>query len=62
MTNEAPMPPGVSMSQRLWSEEVGIAQASDPLAMGDPSKEPGYEFSGRDFDSGKGPYAVPTNP
>ena len=52
----------VSTSTRLWSEEVGIAAASDPLAGIDPNKEPGYEFSsGRKFDSGLGVYA-PTMP
>lgn len=47
-----PTPDGTpSFSQRLWSEEVGIAQADQPL----PPKDPGYEFSnGRRFDSGQG--------
>ena len=50
-------------STRLWSEEVAIAAASDPLFNGDPTKEPGYEFSnGVKFDSGKGPYANPVTP
>ena len=48
----------VTTSTRLWSEEVGIAAASDPLASLDPNKEPGYEFSnGRTFDTGLGGYA-----
>lgn len=48
----------VRTTQRLWSEEVGIAQASDPLAAGDPNKEPGYEFSnGVKFDTPRNPYA-----
>lgn len=35
-------------SQRLWSEEVAIADARDPL----PPKDVAYEFSnGRKFDS-----------
>ena len=47
----------VTTSTRLWSEEVGIAAASDPLAGIDPNKEPGYEFSsGRKFDTGQGVY------
>lgn len=55
--NEAPMPPGVSMSERLWSDEVGIANADSPLGALDPTKEPGYEFSnGRTFSSGPGVY------
>ncbi|MFA7290907.1 MAG: hypothetical protein WC023_01540 [Rhodocyclaceae bacterium] len=50
----------VTTSTRLWSEEVGIAAASDPLAAGDPNKEPGYEFSnGRTFFTGGGPYDQP---
>lgn len=54
MANE----PMVTTSERLWSEEVAIAAASDPLSMTDPNKEPGYEFSnGVRFDSGKGIYA-----
>lgn len=53
----------VTTSTRLWSEEVGIAEADSPLAAIDPSKEPGYRFSsGHSFNSGLGPYApvVPT--
>lgn len=54
MANE----PMVTTSERLWSEEVAIAAASDPLSMTDPNKEPGYEFSnGARFDSGRGIYA-----
>lgn len=50
----------VSTSTRLWSEEVGIAAASDPLASIDPTVEPGYEFSnGRKFNSGQGVYEQP---
>ena len=51
-------------STRLWSEEVAIAAASDPLtADTDPTKEPGYEFSnGAQFDSGKGAASNDTNP
>ena len=49
----------VTTSERLWSEEVGIAAASDPLSNLDPSKEPGYEFSnGRRFDTGLGAYVT----
>ena len=52
----------VLTSTRLWSEGVGIAAASDPLASLDPNKEPGYEFSnGRTFYTGLGVY-VPTTP
>lgn len=48
----------VTTSTRLWSEEVGIAAATDPNAEIDPNKQPGYEFSnGRKFDTGQGPYA-----
>lgn len=53
----------VTTSTRLWSEEVGIAEADSPLSAIDPNKEPGYQFSnGRSFNSGLGPYApiVPT--
>lgn len=43
-------------SERLWSEEVGMADAIDPL----PLKEDGYEWSnGRKFKDGNGPYDVP---
>lgn len=43
----------VRISTRLWSQEVGAAQAETLL----PEKDPGYEFSnGRRFDDGKGPY------
>lgn len=56
--NEAPLPPGISVTTRLWSEEVGIANADSPLGSLSPDKEPGYEFSGGiKFNSGKGPYA-----
>ncbi|THF55926.1 hypothetical protein [Pseudothauera rhizosphaerae] len=44
----------VRVSNRLWSQEVGAAQAETLL----PEKEPGYVFSnGRRFDDGKGPYS-----
>lgn len=43
----------VTTSERLWSEEVGIANASEAL----PPKDVAYEFSqGRQFVDGKGPY------
>ena len=59
-TNEAPLPPGISVSDRLWSDEVGIANADSPLGTLDPTKEPGYEFSnGRTFNSGRGVYPDP---
>lgn len=49
-----PLPaPGVTFSQRLWSHEVAAAEA----LQGEPrpkNVEPGYEFTGRDFNSGKG--------
>lgn len=50
-------------STRLWSEEVAIASASDPLtADTDPTKEPGYEFSnGRKFQTGQAFYEPTTN-
>ena len=50
-------------SERLWSEEVAIAAASDPLtADTDPTKEPGYEFSnGRKFNTGQAFYEPTTN-
>lgn len=42
-----------SMSERLWSEEVGMADAVDPL----PLKEDAYVWSnGRTFKDGTGPY------
>ena len=56
---DAPLPPNVSFTERLWSEEVGIAAASDGDTILDPSREPGYEFSNTKFFSGKGPYANP---
>lgn len=56
--NDAPLPPGISVTERLWSEEVGIANADSDLPL-DPTREPGYEFSnGVKFDSGKGPYGT----
>lgn len=55
--NEAPMPPGVSVTERLWSEECAIADADSPLGSLDPSRMPGYEFSnGVKFNSGNGHY------
>jgi hypothetical protein len=43
----------VTTSERLWSEEVGLANGSDPLQP----KDVAYEFSnGRKFYDGKGPY------
>lgn len=57
---DAPLPPNVYVTERLWSEEVGIAAASDGDTIQDPSREPGYEFSnGVKFFTGKGPYANP---
>ena len=57
--NTAPMPPGVNFSERLWSEEVGIAAAEDPIDSNDPNRQPGYEFSnGVKFFSGKGAYGT----
>lgn len=55
--------PGVLTSTRLWSEEVAIAEASDPEALAAKLHEPGYVFSnGRRFDSGQGAYADPAKP
>lgn len=56
--------PKVTSSTRLWSDEVAIAAAGDPLSADkDPSVDPGYEFSnGRKFNSGKGAYANPVEP
>lgn len=43
-------------SERLWSEEVGMAEADNPL----PQKETAYEWSnGRKFKDGDGPYSNP---
>lgn len=54
---EATLPPNIYVTYRLWSEEVGIAAASDGMPD-DPGREPGYEFSsGIKFYSGQGPYA-----
>lgn len=48
-----PTPGGPTFTQRLWSTEVGIANAEadlNPL-----EKDPGYEWSnGRRFNSGNG--------
>jgi hypothetical protein len=51
----------VTTSERLWSEEVGIAEAHDPvLAVQRQKRQPAYEFSnGRVFEEGDGPYADP---
>lgn len=58
--SDAPFPPNVYVTERLWSEEVGIAAADEPLELQDPSREPGYEFSnGIKFFTGLGPYANP---
>ena len=56
-TNEAPLPPGVTVSERLWSEELAIAAADSPLSDADPNRQPGYEFSnGRSFNTRNPPY------
>ena len=48
----------VTTTDRLWSEEVGIAASCDDKAGIDPTKEPGYEFgNGRKFYAGQGIYA-----
>lgn len=54
-------PQQVTSSDRLWSTEVGIAEAQDPEAMKERVKRPVvYEFSnGRNFQEGDGPYANP---
>lgn len=50
-------------SQRLWSEEVAIAAASDPDSIRTADQEPGYEFSnGRKFFSGNGANVPTTTP
>lgn len=42
-------------SERLWSEEVGLANADNP-----PKKDVAYEWSnGRTFEDGNGVYEVP---
>lgn len=47
----------VKFSTRLWSEEVGIAEAECVIRHG----EPGYEWSnGRNFVTPKNPYAPNT--
>lgn len=47
----------VTTTERMWSEEVGIAASCDDKADIDPTKEPGYEFgNGRKFNTGIGPY------
>lgn len=54
---DAPQDPRtvVRSSTRLWSAEVGAAEAKSPL----PVKDPGYEWSnGRKFEDGDGPYAA----
>lgn len=46
--------PVVNVSQRLWSDEVGIAEAESIVQP----QEPGYEWSnGRKFVTPKDPYA-----
>lgn len=53
----------VTTTERLWSDEVGIAAASDPNGAIDPNRVPGYEFSnGRTFNSGLGDYEPTANP
>lgn len=45
--------PQVTSSERLWSEEVGIARAGEPV----PTKDTAYEWSNeRKFVEGDGPY------
>ena len=47
-------------STRLWSEEVGIAQAEEPPKT---KKDPAYEWSnGKVMEEGDGPYANPVLP
>lgn len=46
--------PQVTTSERLWSEEVGIARAGEPPGA---DKPPVYEWSnGRKMTDGAGPY------
>lgn len=55
----------VTTSTRLWSDEVGIAEAQAQQSQRTRfydllKKQPGYEFSnGKVFDEGDGPYANP---
>lgn len=43
----------VQHSERLWSDEVGIARAGEVL----PARDVAYEWSnGRKFEDGLGPY------
>lgn len=52
-SNQIPADQRVTTSERLWSEEVGLAQRDEPLQP----KDVAYEFSnGRKFFDGKGPY------
>jgi hypothetical protein len=45
----------VTTSERLWSEEVGIARAGEPVGA---DKTPAYEWSnGRTMTEGLGPYS-----
>lgn len=56
-TNESPLPPGISVTERLWSEECAIADADSPMGGLSPDNMPGYEFSnGVKFKSGNGHY------
>ena len=50
---EMPDDQRVTVSTQLWSDEVAIANAGQPL----PEKDTAYQFSnGRRFDEGQGPY------
>lgn len=45
----ATTPPPVKLRERLWSEEVALANASDDVSLV-PPKDPAYQFSnGRKF-------------
>ena len=45
----------VTTSERLWSDEVGLARAGEPVGSDRP---PVYEWSnGRTMTDGSGPYA-----
>lgn len=47
----------VSTTERLWSDEVGLARAGEPPL---PTKDVAYEWSnGRTMLDGDGPYANP---
>jgi len=52
-TDQLPADQRVSTTERLWSEEVGLAQSGEPLQP----KDVAYEFSnGRRFFDSKGLY------